>query len=56
MTMAELVISATVVTEDQNAATRAAEAFSRAATGLALEGINASVTMSTVGDSGDGDD
>lgn len=45
--MAELVISATVVTSDQNAATRVMETFSRAATGLALEGIMVSLTACT---------
>jgi hypothetical protein len=40
-----VVISATIVTENPEHATRAAEAFARACTGLVLEGINVSLSM-----------
>jgi hypothetical protein len=45
-----LVVSATVVTEDQAQAARAAEAFARACTGLALEGIGVNLSIGTVDD------
>ena len=41
-----IVVSATVVTEDEVHAARVMEAFARAATGLALEGMLVSVTIS----------
>lgn len=41
-----IVVSASVVTDDQTLAARAVEAFARAATGLALEGLLVSVTVS----------
>jgi hypothetical protein len=43
--MRDVVISATVVTSDQEAAVRTIEAFARAATGLALDGMNVSVSI-----------
>jgi hypothetical protein len=39
-----IVISLTVVTDDQSEAVKAHEAMSRAAVGLALDGISATVT------------
>ncbi|HEV2071065.1 MAG TPA: hypothetical protein VGR26_14845 [Acidimicrobiales bacterium] len=51
---ASIVVSCTVVTESQEHAARAGEAFSRAATGLALEGIAVSLTMGTPDDEEDG--
>jgi hypothetical protein len=48
-----LVVSFTVVTDDQNEAARAAEVMARAATGLALEGTMISLTIGTVDDDED---
>lgn len=41
-----IVVSASVVTANEAHATRAVEAFARAATGLAFEGLLVSVTVS----------
>ena len=41
-----LVVSCAVVTDDQGHATRAVEAFARAAAGLAFEGMLVTVTVS----------
>jgi hypothetical protein len=41
-----IVISTSVVTDDQTLAARTVEAFARTATGLALEGLLVSVTVS----------
>lgn len=41
-----IVVSATVVTDEEAHAARVMEAFARAATGLALEGMLVSVTIS----------
>ncbi|HEU4543005.1 MAG TPA: hypothetical protein VFR23_17880 [Jiangellaceae bacterium] len=41
----EMVISATVVTDDATKAARAAEVLARAAAGLVLDGIDVSVSM-----------
>lgn len=41
-----IVVSASVVTDDEALATRSVEAFARTATGLALEGLLVSVTVS----------
>lgn len=46
----DTVVSVTVVTGNPEHATRAAEVLARAASGLSLEGINVSLTMSTVFD------
>lgn len=43
-----LVVSLTVVTEDQTEAARAAEVMARAAIGLALEGAMVSLSIGTV--------
>jgi hypothetical protein len=51
-----LVISVSVVTENHEHAVRASEAFARAATGLCLDGITASVTLGVVDDDDDEDD
>jgi hypothetical protein len=51
-----IVISATVVTEDQTQATRAAEVLARAAAGLVLEGMNVSVSMGIPDDDDDTDE
>ncbi len=48
--MSDMVISATVVTKDQAQATRAMEAFGRAAAGLGLEGLSVNVHIGTVED------
>jgi len=45
---ASLVVSATVVTESQEAAAKATEVFSRGCIGLALEGIHVSLSIGTV--------
>lgn len=47
MTMAasSIVVSLTVVTENQHHATRAAESFARVATGLVLDGIDVSLSL-----------
>jgi hypothetical protein len=50
-----LVVSATVVTQDQGRAARAAEVLARAATGLGLEGLNVSITIGTAVDIEDDD-
>jgi hypothetical protein len=42
-----MVVSLTVVSEDPNAVTRAAEVMARAAAGLALERIMVSLTLGT---------
>lgn len=42
-----LVVSATVVTQDQSKAARVVEVLARASTGLALEGLSISITMGT---------
>jgi hypothetical protein len=47
-----MVVSVTLVTEDQEAVVRAVESFARAAAGLALEGLMVSVTVSTLEDDG----
>ena len=44
----ELAIGVTVFTSDPEQATRAAEAFARVATGLALEGIDVSFSIHTL--------
>lgn len=44
-----IVVSVSTVTEDPALAARAVEAFSRAATGLAFEGLLVSVTVSKGG-------
>jgi hypothetical protein len=51
-----LVVSLSVVTEDEQAAVRASEVMARAAAGLALEGITVSLTIGTVIDDGEDDD
>jgi hypothetical protein len=48
-----IVVSASVVTEDQSQAARAAEVLARAAAGLVLEGISVSVSLSRVDDEED---
>lgn len=45
-----IVISATVVTDDQQQASHAAEVLARAAAGLVLDGIPVSVSMAEVDD------
>lgn len=51
--MSSIVVSLTVVSEDQTETTRAAEAMARCATGLALEGITVSLSIGTVEDEED---
>jgi hypothetical protein len=48
-----LVVSLTIVTEDPNEATTAAEVMARAAAGLALEGLLVSLTIGTATDDAD---
>ena len=50
---ASLVLSLSVVTEDQSEATKTAEVMARAATGLALDGIDVSLSIGTVEDEDD---
>jgi hypothetical protein len=45
-----IVISATVVTDDQQQASHAAEVLARAAAGLVLDGIPVNVSMTEVDD------
>lgn len=45
-----IVISATVVTDDQEQALKAAEVLARAAAGLVLDGVNVSVHMGIADD------
>lgn len=52
--MADLVVSATVITTNADHVARATEAFGRAAAGLALEGMSVSVTVATLDDDDDG--
>jgi hypothetical protein len=48
-----IVISATVVTDDQSQATHAAEVLARAAAGLVLDGIPVNVSMGVPDDDED---
>jgi hypothetical protein len=50
-----IVVSVTVVSDDPNQVSKAAEVLARAAAGLALEGINVQVTMGTVQEEEDPD-
>lgn len=51
-----MVISATVVTDDHEQATRAAEVLARAATGLVLDGVSVSLALYRADDPEDDDD
>lgn len=53
MTAKSLVVSLTVVTKDPDAAARAAEVMARAASGLALDGIDINLTLGNVDDEDD---
>lgn len=46
----ELIVTITVITASPEHAARSAEAFARAATGLALEGISVNLHMGTLDD------
>lgn len=50
-----IIISATVVTDDESHATRAAEVLARAAAGLVLDGVPVMVSMGQVDDDEDGE-
>jgi hypothetical protein len=45
-----MVVSLTVVTEDQEEAVRAGEVFARTAVGLALEGVTVNLNLGTPDD------
>jgi hypothetical protein len=48
--VADIVVSATVVTSDPEHVVKSAEAFGRAIAGLALEGISVGLSIGTVED------